>query len=223
MALTPLQTPRIDVSLGSFSASDAVSSDIQTAKVQIPAKVQRIDVVHEIGSDLVGRTIRREHLVDPSDSPTLVLVASQVVTDAARRMNSPEYLASVRRRRCTKIKNMFASLARKAQRADFEAFTFKVVEEIRELLVQLTDVHREGNTREILRQIRDTFLDGGHERYRDSKARDLIATIFQRLCEADEITPDDVDQVWDELFDSGLAAPLPAVFIVAAGKEEADA
>lgn len=213
--MATLQRPRADFSKGSWSASDAEMSAAQPNKIQI-------NLVHELGSDLVGGTIRQEHLVDPSDRPTLVSVGSHVVTDAARRLNSPQYLASIRRRKSTKIKNMFASLAKKAHRDDFEVSTLKVVEEIRELLVQLTDVQREGNTREILRQIRDTFLDGGHERYRDAKARDLIATIFERLAEADEVTPDDVDQVWDEIYDSGLSAPIPAVFAVAQGKEEAD-
>jgi hypothetical protein len=213
--MATLQRPRADFSKGTWSTSDTVSSVVQPAKVQI-------DVIHEIGSDLVGGTIRQERLVDPSDLPTLVSVASHVVTDTARRMNSPAYLATVRRRKCTKIKNMVASLAKKARRDDFEAFTFKVFEELRELLAQLTDVQREGNTREILRQIRDTCLDGGHERYRDAKARDLVASIFERLSEADEVTPEDVDQVWDELHDSGLSAPIPAVFTVAEGKEEAD-
>lgn len=179
-------------------------------------------LIHEMGSGLAGDTIKAECLVHPSDKPTLVSVESQVVTDAARRLNSPQYLASIRRRKSTKIKNMFTNLANKARRDDFVVFTMKVVEEIRELLIQLTDVHREGNTREILRQIRDTFLDGGHERYRDAKARDLVASIFKRLAEADGVTPDDVDRVWDELHDSGLSAPIPAVFTVAEAKEEAD-
>jgi hypothetical protein len=117
---------------------------------------------------------------------------------------------------------MFGPLAKKARQDDFEAFTFKVLEEIRELLVQLTDVQREGNTREILRQIRDTFLDGGHERYRAPKARDLVAAIFERLSEADEVMPEDVDQVWDELYDGGLSAPLPAIFVVEEAKEHRD-
>jgi len=183
---------------------------------------RQVGIIHEIGADLVGGTIRKEIFLSPSDTPTLVSIESQVVTEAARGINSPEYLASVRRRKSTRIKNMLAGLAKKARRDDFEAFTFRVVEEIRELLVQLTDILREGNSREILRQIRDTFLDGGHERYRDSKVRDLVASVFQRLSEADEITPEDVDQAWDELHSGGLDAPVPAVFKVEAVKEEAD-
>ena len=213
--MATLSRLRPDLSEGSLSASDVASFGVQTAQVEI-------DLIHEIGSDLVGGTIRRELIVDPSHKPTLVSVTSQVVTEAAWRLNSPQYIATVRRRKATKIKNAIASLAKKAGRNDFEVFALKVVEEVRELLVQLTDVQREGNTREILRQIRDTFLDGGYERYREATARDLVATILERLAEADEVTPDDVDQVWDELYDSGLAALIPAVFAVSEGKEEAN-
>jgi hypothetical protein len=150
------------------------------------------------------------------------LFESHVVTETASRRNSPAYLAAVRRRKCVTIRKMLASLAKKARRDDFEAFTFKVVDEIRELLIQLTTVQNEGNTREILRQIRDSFLDGGHERYRDPKARKLVESILKHLSEADELTPEDVDQVWDDLYDGGLSAPIPAVFTVEEGKEEAD-
>ena len=212
---TLLNRPQPGFSKDSWSESDTEAS------IALPTEL-RIDVVHELGSDLVGGTIRQEHLIDPSHSPTLVSIESHVVTDAARRLNSPQYLSSIRRRKSTKIKNMFTHLAKKAHRDDFEVFTLKVVEEIRELLVQLTDVPREGNTREILRQIRDTFLDGGHEQYRDAKARDLVASIFERLAEADEVTPDDVGEVWDEIYDGGISARIPAVFTVVEGKEEAD-
>ena len=135
-------------------------------------------------------------------------------------MNSPEYLATIRRRKSSKIKQMIGSLAKKASRDDFEAFTFKVVYEVRELLTQLSSVPNEGNTREILRQIRDSFLDGGHEKYRNRKAREVAEAIFERLSQADDVTPDDVDLVSDKFDDGGLAWPLPALFVVEGGNEE---
>lgn len=203
-----------NVAIGSWSTSDQATSGFQLR--------EEIKVIHELGSDLMGGTIKKSRLIDTSKTPTLVTFESQVVTEAARCMNSPEYLSSVRRRTSGKIKNMLDSLARKAHRDDFEAFTFRVVEEVRELLHQLKDVRSEGNTREILRQVRDTFMDGGHERYRDPKARALVAEIFKRLAEADEVTPEDVDQVWDDLYDSGLAPPMPALFVIEEERDETD-
>lgn len=175
-------------------------------------------IIHEVGSDLAGSNVTKFVEVPASDMPIVLGFTSHVVTDSARRMNSPEYLASVRRRKCAKVTRMISSLAQKARRDDFEAFTFKVVEEVRGLLAQLTDVQSEGNTREILRQIRDTFLDGGHERYREPKTRLLVESILTRLSEVDEVTPEMVDQVWDELFDGGVTTPIAAVFTVEEGK-----
>lgn len=183
---------------------------------------ETITITHELGKDLAGSRTTRYLSVAPSDEPTIVAVTSQVVTESARRMNSPEYLATVRRRKCEAIEKMVFSLAKKAHRDDFAAFTFKVFDEIRELLGKLTVVPKEGNACEILRQIRDSFFDGGHERYRDPKARDLVRSILTRLSEAEDVTPEDVDEVWDELMDGGLAARFPAIFTVEEGKEEAD-
>jgi hypothetical protein len=183
-----------------------------------PAGIPTIEIVHELGSDLAGTKATRFDELAPTDKPTVLKFASHVLVDSARRVNSPEYLASVRRRKSAKVTRMISSLAQKARRDDFEAFTFKVVEEVRGLLAQLTDVQSEGNTREILRQIRDTFLDGGHERYRDPKTRLLVEAIMTRLSESDDVTPEMVDRVWDELFDGGVTAPIAAVFTVEEGK-----
>ena len=209
------QASRVEFIEGTWIASDSEKA------VANPANLD-FDFTHSMGTGLAGSTIRREHLIQPSDKPTLVRVNSTVETVGVAGLNSPQYLASIRRRKSIKIKNMFQPLAKKARLLDFELFTLGLVEEIRELLSQLREVHREGNTREILRLVRDTFLDGGHERYRDAKARYVVATIFERLSEADEVILDEVDRVWDELYDSGLSARMPAVFVAAHEKEQAD-
>jgi hypothetical protein len=210
--MATLQRPRADFSKEKWSTSDDSPSVVHVQ----PAQVQ-LDLVHEIGGDLIGSSVRRDHLIDPSNVPTLVSVVSHVVSDAARGMNSPEYLATVRRRKTAKIKNAITSLTKKTRREDFAAFTFRIVEEIRDLLIQLNDVQREGNTREILRQVRDTFFDGGHERYLEDNTRELVASIFDRLSTADEVVPEDVDRVWDELYESGLSASIHPVFSVTPG------
>lgn len=213
--MATLPTPRADFSRRARGASDAVSS------VDRPDLIQMV-LVHELSSDLVADPIKRELLIEPSAMPTRVTVHSSVAAGAARGLNSPQYLATVRRRRATKLANMFASLAKKAHRDDFGVSTLGIVEEVHELLVLLTDVQREGNTREVLRQVRDTFLDGGHERYRDPKAREVVVAIFDRLAHADEVTPDEVDRVWDELDGGGLSAPIPLMFALSGGEEGSD-
>jgi 5,10-methenyltetrahydromethanopterin hydrogenase len=132
-------------------------------------------------------------------------------------------LATIRRRKAARIETAIIGLEKRANRDDFEAYTFKVVEDIRDLLIQLAEVHREGNTREILRQIRDTFLDGGHEQYKKPHVRILVASVFQKLAEADEVTPEDVDRTWDELYDNEINAGIPAVMVVESQEDVSNA
>jgi hypothetical protein len=185
-------------------------------------KVVNVDITHELGTDSVGSTITKEHFVFPSNAVTVVAVSSTVST-APKQMNSPEYLATIRRRKAARIENAIIGLEKRANRDDFEAYTFKVVEDIRDLLIQLAEVHREGNTREILRQIRDTFLDGGHEQYKKPHVRILVASVFQKLAEADEVTPEDVDRTWDELYDNEINAGIPAVMVVESQEDVSNA
>jgi hypothetical protein len=192
--------------------------------IAFPAKkIVKVDIVHEVGVDFAGNTITRNQFVQPSETPTVVSVSSTVIATPSQQMNSPEYLAAVRRRKAARIRTAITRLEKRASRDDFGAFTFKVVEDIRELLIQLAEVHREGNTREILRQIRDTFLDGGHEQYKKPHVRILIASILQKLAEADEVTPEDVDQAWDELYDNEIRTAIPAVMVVETQEEASNA
>jgi len=167
-----------------------------------------------MGSDFLGGTVTREHVVSPSDSPTIVSISSSVVSTPAQRMNSPEYLATVRRRKAKTIGVAVAGLEKRAGGDDFEAYTYKIVEDIRALLIQLSEIHREGNTREILRQIRDTFMDGGHSQYKAPLVRKTVATILETLSVADEVTAEDVDRTWDLLFDRGIRASIPPIVVV---------
>jgi hypothetical protein len=217
---TEFDRARSTLDIQGILSKDALSGDL--ASLPPRWNNRTIEMIHELGADLIGDAITRRLVIEPSATRTVVHVESRVVTDTAARMNSPAYLATVRRRRCRKIGKLVAALAKKSRRDDFAAFTFKVVDEIRGLLSELTDVESEGNTREILRQIRDTFLDGGHDRYRDSKARDLVADIFERLSQFEEVSCDDVDEVWDELNESGIAAALPQLFVVGQGNTEPD-
>ena len=124
--MATLQRPRTDITNANWETSDTVSS------VALPMTVH-IKVIHEIGSDLARGPYRREHIIYPSDTPTLVSVDSQVVTDAARRVNSPQYLASVRRRKSTKIKRHVRYLGKESSPRRLRGIRHKVVEEIREL------------------------------------------------------------------------------------------
>jgi hypothetical protein len=74
------------------------------------------------------------------------------------------------------------------------------------------DAPEEGNTRAALRDVRDTFLDGGWAKYRSAKVRRGVAAVLMTLAEADEVTPGDVEATYARLRSLGLdpvACSLP--------------
>lgn len=192
----------------------ASSNETTRSVSSVPTNKLSFNHVHELGVDNAGGTIQQTRIIPSSNRSTRIVLTSEMISTPAERMKSPEYLASIRRRTCSKIKEAVVSLAQKSDVDDFEVYTFKPFNDTIELLARLSGVQSEGNTREILRQIRDTFFDGGHERYRETEFRDLIAMIFQRLADAIEVTPDDADKTWDALYDHGVVLPIHTLFLL---------
>jgi hypothetical protein len=121
-------------------------------------------------------------------------------------------MATLRRRKSGKLRNAIPDLAQHAQRQDFVVCTYPVLKEIQELLTLLANSETEGNSREVLRQLRNTLMNGGWNRYRDPTVRRTGAEILTHLAEADEVLPRKVDEAFDQLDRAGLnpvGAPLP--------------
>ncbi len=146
------------------------------------------------------------------DAPRLPrrIPQAQVLGDAARRLSSPEYLAAKRRRQSATIADLVRELARHAEGPDFPVWTHAALQELRSLIEYLSDAEQfsdcphEGNSCEILRQIRDTFLNVGWEHYRKSEVRNRVAAILTRLAQADEVTAEDAELTMDQLLELGL-------------------
>lgn len=169
------------------------------------------EVVHELGSDFEDSQIDDVIKVGPSPFPTLVHFKSSVRTAGARALRSAPYLASVRRREANRIAKLISSLPTHAANADeFVAWVHEPLARIRTLLDTLTtaeqfrDAEFEGNSCEILRQLRDTFLNGGWQSYINAEARAAALSALRRLGAADEITRDDVYESLDKLLDAAL-------------------
>jgi hypothetical protein len=174
--------------------------------------VVNIGLVHELGWDLTGGVIETTRIISPSRRPVAVKVVSEVVTRAARRAHSPEYMATVRRRKCGKIRATVIALAEHAARPDVAVCTYPIHKDINDLLAVLASSDTEGNAREILRQVRNTLMNGGWNRYRTAAVRETAARILSHLAEAEEVLPGKVDEVFDQLDRAGLdpvGAPLP--------------
>lgn len=119
-------------------------------------------------------------------------------------MVSPGYVAANRRREAKKILELVSSLAKNSSREDFVVCTHPIVDGIKKLLAKLLDAESEGNTREILRRLRDTFLDGGWERYKEATSRHLVSSVFRFLAAAEEVEPRDANRFFDQMYAGGL-------------------
>lgn len=124
------------------------------------------------------------------------------------------YMASVRRRQAHNLARAVAELEKYSEQEDFTAYTFSVFNQLKTLIADLTAEDKEGNAREILRQLRNSFLDCGWEQYRKPEVRQTAVAILNRLAEAEEVVPQDVKAVFKQLLQIGLnpvGSPLPPV------------
>ncbi len=169
------------------------------------------EMYHEIGGALEDSTLSVVIPIDPASPPQQVTVRSHVVVSGAKAMRSPAYLATVRRREAVVVGNLVLSLKEHRDDPDFTKLTRAPLDRLRQLIQRLTEAEEfsnpehEGNTCEVLRQLRDTFLDGGWEKYRKPEICDRVAKILKDLARMDEVTAEYADTTMDELLEIGLS------------------
>lgn len=197
------------------------SETATTAMVLPPRKFSSVieaePHIHEIGFPPADSVQESRVRIPPSQKPIEVVFSSRVVTASSTRLSSPEYLASLRRRKAAQIAATVDGLATHAADSVFAVWTEKPFNDLRQLIQTLSDGEEfsepqsEGNSCEILRQVRDTFLNGGWERYIDAGTRNTVVAILRRLAEAVEVTAADAERACDQLLEIGLdpgAVPL---------------
>lgn len=156
----------------------------------------------EIKIDVADRLIVRRQLAG---------VASTAVSDIE---HSDEYLAAKRRRQAQAIYQSFSELSQHFDSEDFEAWTHRILDSVRHLLHALTKAQcqskfkSEGNSCEVLRQIRDSLMRVGWKKYRDHAARKAAMQAIEPLTELQDVGPDIADNAFDILTDAGLEAVL---------------
>jgi hypothetical protein len=112
------------------------------------------------------------------------------------------------------LQDRIAALEPHAGRNDFVVCTYPIVKQLNELVLTLMEAPDEGNSRAILRQLRNTFLNGGWNRYRDGKARQIAMSVLNYLTRTKQVPARKVDETFDQLYDNGLnpvALPLPDI------------
>lgn len=187
------------------------SVDTSTAVDTSPTRnTQVVELFHEVGPQFENYTAERLFDIDPSSPPRILRVKSHIFTSGAKALKSPQYLATIRRRETSKISDLIAGLEAHAGSEDFAVWTHEPLEKIRRMIQKLTeaeqhsDPEHEGNSCEILRQLRDTFLDNGWKRYREPSVRDLAVEVLRHMSVADEISSEDAYRAMDQFLDAGL-------------------
>ena len=164
---------------------------------------------HELGSDLESQPIEDEFVIPPRRVPTAVKIKSSVVSTGAKNLQSPAYMATVRRRQARAIASLIAGLAEHEKNKDFTVYTYPVFTKIKELLETLQPAREEGNSCMILRLIRDSLMNGEWENYRNGEIRSKVVALIEKRLIVDEVTMADVDGTFDEITDLGFNPNLP--------------
>jgi hypothetical protein len=172
-------------------------------------KASDVEIRVELGADIQDKTVEQSFIVPASDHPVQFKVRSFLFTGGVRSMRTPEFYASLRRREIQRLHQLVNDLRAYEREPHFAVRTYPIIERIAKLLEALTESPTEGNSREILRQIRDTILDGGWEKYRKEDVRQTILGVLQKAGQAEEVPPRLVDECFDLLYDRGLTVVGP--------------
>ena len=197
--------------------SETVGTDLPRSRP--PGAVLLVkNIIHELGSDLQAEPQEVRFDIQPSNRPTCVVVISEVSTQSAQKLRSAAYMATVRRRETKTLAHEVTALTQHARRDDFGVRTFPVTERLKKLLATLSVAEQEGNTREILRRIRDSIQNGGWEAYRKPEARNVVASILGDLSTVEEVQPRHVKMASEKIAAIGFD-PIAHLFDMSADND----
>ena len=143
-----------------------------------------VSLAHDFDPDLEERWYEFPLDLDPKTRRSSLLVKSHVyATQSKKKLGSANYLAAVRRRE--------AGLSPSSSRISPPAATTSIslrgrtrLEKLRRAVQVLADAEEsaypehEGNACEILREVRDSFLNGGWRKYRERGVPETVAGIL---------------------------------------------
>ena len=131
--------------------------------------------------------------IPASTRSTRITLRTAIDLSSARRGVSDSYLASIRRVKCGEISRLLSELGNQAKREDFYMATFPILDALMKLIKQLQPSAGEANAREVLRQLRDTFLDNNQEHYKLENVREVLAELLAKLSKLDKVSLDFID------------------------------
>lgn len=201
---------------GSFKLSPFGVDETQRGVSEKSRRTFVHNLVHEVGTSQTDESVDFFD-VPPSSSKTRVKLKYTIINRGATGPASNEYQATVRRRKARKLKEAISDLATWQASDEFCIQTSPILDKVREFVRDLGPAPNEGNTRAVLRYVRDSFLDGGWEKYREAKVRQAVEGVLELLASADELTPKDVKDCRAELEATGLQ-PFPISGLLAERK-----
>ncbi len=160
----------------------------------------QIPIIKEVGKGSSSLSEDYFEVIPPSATPTsLQQVRVRVVGNSDGRQPSTEYLATLRRRKARAIQTAVSDLEPHTAKSDFTSYTFAVLDKIKEALATIADADNEGYSREILRRLRETFMNGGWEQYRLAKSRQVAISILEQVAAATEVSENQLKKATDLL------------------------
>jgi hypothetical protein len=164
-----------------------------------------LDIFHELSDDFSALTVERKVLVRAGRrKDTLIKVRSQVVPTLPQRLRSPAYLGARRRALSKQLRAEVDRVELQVDREDFYVATYPIFDLIDTALRELQTATTEGNSREILRQIRDSLIDCGWEKYKAREARNAVREVLALLERLEVVEAQDARFSYGVLRDAGL-------------------
>ncbi|MCO8123411.1 hypothetical protein NHH03_16800 [Stieleria sp. TO1_6] len=150
-------------------------------------------LVSEVGPSLDDAYLDDEFVVPPNIVPTRVTFRAVTNMAAVRGSQSPAYVASRRRSRCRELAESIGNLQHNLQSIPLVVATQPILSEIKNLVASIQRIESEANTREILRQVRDTLLNGQWEKYQSVEVCRHIASVVEKLGHSLDVEFNEID------------------------------
>lgn len=129
-------------------------------------------------------------VVRPSIAPA---ATSLTGTSTGVKDHTPNYVASLRRRKLLKLAQRFEEF-RSFQTDDrWMLFVDGVIQESMGFLEELADAPKEGNTREIIRTLLNCLRNGRWDLFRDNEVSTPIGDFLHRLSSEESVRPEDAE------------------------------
>ncbi|TWU06241.1 hypothetical protein [Stieleria varia] len=196
----------VEISDGSAGASSAGNSGQASMTYQI---------INEVGPLLKDSVQEATFDLPANKFATTIKIRAVADASAARHGESPNFVASIRRKECKSLAESVAAIPNRPSSVPAVVATQQLLRKLTLLIERIQSIATEANSREILRQVRDTFLDGQWDLYETPGTADKVAGILTKLSSLSRVEMADIKQSSRTLEQSGF---LLAGFMVNDGR-----